>query len=107
MRGAARDTDDTFFFAVYNDCHVDAGQNAGVEFVIIYDNNVFFAPNDPVRRLVIGPYAVFAAACDDDAGLIHDIDVVFCVVSNLVDEFLRHFRSYHGMSSGSYTFLSR
>ncbi len=66
MRGASRDTDDTLFFSVYNDRHVDAGQNAGVEFVIIYDNNVFFAPDDPVRRLVIGPYAVFAAACDDE-----------------------------------------
>ena len=32
---------------------------------------------------------------------------VLCIVSNLVDEFLRHFRSDHGMSSGGYTFLSR
>ena len=94
--GIAGHSDDAFLASLMCDRHIDAGQNAGEFFLIADHDHVLFAVNDPVRHFVISADPRGIAAGDDHAALIHDVDVVFCVLSQTLYKFFRQFGFDHG-----------
>ena len=88
--GLAGNAQDAFCLAVRLDRHVDAGERAGIHLVVFDLNDVRAAPKDPPGGLVIGADPAGIAARDDHAVAVHDVDVVFCVAGDLVDQLLCH-----------------
>ena len=88
--------DDAFLASLMRDRHIDAGQNAGEFFFIADHDHILFSADDPVRHFVISADPRGIAAGDDHAALIHDIDIVFCVLSQTFYEFFCQFGLDHG-----------
>ena len=94
--GIAGHSDDAFLASLMRDRHIDAGQNAGEFFLIADHDHVLFAVYDPVRHFVISADPRRVSAGDDHAALIHDVDIVFCVLSQTFYEFFCQFGLDHG-----------
>ena len=95
MGGIAGDAHDAFLPAPVHDRHVDARKHSR-ECPVVLDDDAFRpAAEDPGCRLVVGADPVLVPAGNDHSGFIHNIDVIFRILDDLVDKFLRHFRLDH------------
>ena len=92
----SRDADDAFFMSVVHDRHVDAGEHSRKHPLIPDHDHVLRPVYDSVRHLVVGPDSLRIAACYDHTRFVHDIDVVFCILRDLLNKPARQFGFDHG-----------
>ena len=92
----SRDTDNTFFMPVVHDRHVDTGEHAREHSLVPDHDHVLRPVYDAVRHLVVGSDSLRVAACNDHTRFVHDIDVVFRILRDLLNKPARQFGFDHG-----------
>ena len=90
-----RDADDAFFMSVVHDRHINARLDARKHSVVPDYDHVLISVNDAVRHLVIGTDSPRIPAGNDHSLFVHDIDVVFRVLRDLLNKPARQFRFDH------------
>ena len=91
----AGDADNALPAPLVNDRHVNAREHTGEHLLVGDHDHILRSVDNAVGHFMIGPDPLGIPAGYDHAGLIHDIDIVFCVLRDLLDESAGHFRFDH------------
>ena len=94
--GISCDTDDALLVSVMHDRHVDTWKHAREHPLIPDHDHVLRPMYNTVRHLVVGPDSLRVAACNDHTRFVHDIDVVFRILRDLLNKPARQFGFDHG-----------